>query len=66
MVCYFPPMSRRLTQSMLLGAALMVAGLSTSVTPVLAQQAAPAVLSSVSTPKAQFGHDIGADYVLPN
>ncbi|MDA1306738.1 MAG: M14 family metallopeptidase [Acidobacteria bacterium] len=59
-------MSRRLTQSMLLGAALMVAGLSTSVTPVLAQQAAPAVLSSVSTPKAQFGHDIGADYVLPN
>jgi len=49
-----------------MGAALAVAGLSTSVMPVAAQQPAPAVLSSVTTPKAQFGHDIGADYVLPN
>ena len=61
-------MHQKLRQSIFLGAALVFAAATVQVTPLAAQQQrpAPATLASVTTPKAHFGHDIGADYVLPN
>jgi len=59
-------MPHRFRQSVLLGAALVCAAVTSHLAPLAAQQRpAPATLASVTTPKAHFGHDIGADYVLP-
>lgn len=63
-------MHHKLRQSLVLGAALVCAVATSHLAPLAAQQQAarpaPATLGSVTTPKAHFGHDIGADYVLPN
>ena len=64
-------MHRRVRQTILLGSALVFVAATSQFTPLLAQpqqaqRPAPATLGSVTTPKAHFGHDIGADYVLPN